>query len=290
MIFVIIPVFNRWQYTKECLISLNAQEYKNFKVVVVDHGSTDETYNCLKNEFPNVIVLKGDESMWWTAATNLGIKYAVKENCSHILCLNNDLIVNSNYIQAFIDLSAKQPKSLIGSIAIDKNNTDKVIFKGIIWNKWTAKYQSLAKKNEIPYNYEKSEYYYSDLLPGRGTLIPVSAFKEVGFFDEVNFPHYGADEDFSLRCKRNGYALLVSKKAIVKSVVEATGLNKISNQSLLKYLKDVLNSIKSPLNLKRRWLWAKRHSPFPLLYFFFDVIRILVFILKERSGKKLTRI
>jgi GT2 family glycosyltransferase len=276
MIFVIIPVFNRWHYTKECLLSLHAQECKDFKIVVVDHGSTDETSHRLKIEFPNVIVLKGNESMWWTAATNLGVKFSLKENCSHILCLNNDLTVNPNYLQTFNELIKINPHSLIGSSAVDKTNSENVIFKGIKWNKWTARYQSLAKMKRIPEAYEEPDFYYTDLLPGRGTLVTVSAFKEIGLFDEVNFPHYGSDEDFSLRCKKKGYSLLVSKKAIVHSVVEATGLTKIRNQGTLKYLNEIFSSIKSPLNLKRRWLWAKLHSPFPLMYFLFDFIRILI--------------
>ena len=275
MIFVIIPVFNRWHFTRECLKSLELQEYKKFKIVVVDHGSTDETCHQLQFEFPDIIVLKGDESMWWTAATNLGIKYGLKENCSHILCLNNDLTVDSNYIKTFNEFATKFPRSLIGSVAIDKNNNEKIIFRGTKWNKWTARYQSFAKMEKIPESYLQPEFYYTDLLPGRGTLIPASAFKEIGLLDDVNFPHYGADEDFSLRCKKKGYTLLVSKKAIVHSVVEETGLNKIRKQGSLKYLSEIFSSIKSPLNLKRRWLWARIHSPFPIMYFFFDVVRII---------------
>ena len=275
MLFVIIPVFNRWHFTRECLKSLELQEYKEFRIVVVDHGSTDETSHQLQVEFPDVIVLKGDESMWWTAATNLGIKYALKENCSHILCLNNDLTVDSNYIKTFNEFVTKFPRSLIGSVAIDKNNNEKIIFRGIKWNKWTARYQSFAKMEKIPTSYLQPEFYYTDLLPGRGTLIPASAFNEVGLLDDVNFPHYGADEDFSLRCKKKGFTLLVSKKAIVHSVVEETGLNKIRNQGSFKYLSEIFSSIKSPLNLKRRWLWARIHSPFPIMYFFFDVVRII---------------
>jgi hypothetical protein len=168
------------------------------------------------------------------------------------------------------------PHSLIGSTSVDKKNPEIVIFRGVKWNKWTAGYHSFAKMQKIPKDYIQSEFYYTDLLPGRGTLVPVSAFKEIGLFDVVNFPHYGSDEDFSLRCKKKGYNLLVSKKAIVHSVVEATGLTKIRNQGKVKYLNEIFSSIKSPLNLKRRWLWAKLHSPFPLLYFILDVVRIII--------------
>ena len=51
MIYIIIPVFNRWNFTVECLNSLINQTYKKFKIIVVDHGSTDGTSFNIKNEF-----------------------------------------------------------------------------------------------------------------------------------------------------------------------------------------------------------------------------------------------
>ena len=46
------------------------------------------------------------------------------------------------------------------------------------------------------------DYVQSDLLTGRGTLIPITAFKTYGVYDAGRFPHYAADEDFSLTCKK----------------------------------------------------------------------------------------
>ncbi|WP_342355234.1 glycosyltransferase family A protein [Spirosoma utsteinense] len=33
MIFIVIPVFNRWEYTQACLSSLNSQSYTDYKVI-----------------------------------------------------------------------------------------------------------------------------------------------------------------------------------------------------------------------------------------------------------------
>jgi GT2 family glycosyltransferase len=90
MIYIVIPVFNRWQFTQPCLQSLREQTYRNFKVIVVDHGSTDGTSEYINKEFPEALVLLGNESMWWTAATNLGVKYAIehKVDCKTKLFTN----------------------------------------------------------------------------------------------------------------------------------------------------------------------------------------------------------
>jgi GT2 family glycosyltransferase len=91
MIYIVIPVFNRINFTRECLISLRGQTYTDYKTLVVDDGSTDDTEEIIKREFPEVKVLKGDGNLWWTGATNMGIEYALKighEN-DFILTLNS---------------------------------------------------------------------------------------------------------------------------------------------------------------------------------------------------------
>lgn len=275
MIHIVIPVFNRWHFTQACLQSLQQQSYTNFKIVVVDHGSTDGTSENIKKDFPEVIVLKGDESMWWTAATNLGVQFALDNKADFVLTLNNDLIVPVNYLDTIITVSKKYPNSLIGSVSVDKSNPERVMFTGINWNKWTAKYRPNINKTNFNAIQKNQLVLTTDLLPGRGTLIPSNAFKTVGLFDEKNFPHYAADEEFSNRCKKNGFQLLVSTKSVVHSEVDATGLKNIHTRRNLSYWKDLFTSYRSPVNLKRRWAWAKLNTPLPPLYFTFDVTRIL---------------
>ncbi len=270
-----MPVLNRWSYTEKCLCSLQNQTFKDFKIVVIDHGSTDNTSDNIRKYFPEVIILKGDESMWWTEATNFGVKYAQQNNAEYVLTLNNDLIVQTDYLFHLYDVAKKNPNSIVGSVSVDINEPSKVIYTGTKWNKWTAKYRStidLSKFKEIQTTQTIIE---TDLLPGRGTLIPVKAFDDLGLFDDVHFPHYAADEEFSNRCKKNGFKLVISTHAIVQSEVEATGLKNVHKSKNIKYWRDLFTSQRSPINLKRRWYWAKLNCPLPIVYFAIDLFRIL---------------
>ena len=54
---VIIPVYNNDKYIKRCLNSVINQSIKNIKIIIVDDGSTDTSYNIIKSyaeEYDNI--------------------------------------------------------------------------------------------------------------------------------------------------------------------------------------------------------------------------------------------
>lgn len=278
MIYIIIPVHNRIKLTINCLDSLQRQTYRNFTTIVVDDGSTDGTSNIIKEKFGNMVeVLKGDGSLWWSGATNLGVKHILHKAKDEdlILTLNNDLIVKENYLEMLVECRKKYPYSLIGSFILYKNTFNKVCYGGNKWNRITAKYSNNFRDGEIIDFKVVPEVMDTDMLPGRGTLIPIKVFKAIGFFDSFNFPQYAADEDFSLRAKKKGYNLLISTKALVFSEVQETGINfKYDRPSFFNFIKS-LYFIKSANNLKVRFRFAKRHARYWIVYIIFDTARLI---------------
>ena len=78
---VIIATYNRNQYLKECLDSLVNQTFKNFEVIVVDDGSTDNTEETIK-KFTDVLHLKYvkiPNSGYPAKPRNVGVKNASAE-------------------------------------------------------------------------------------------------------------------------------------------------------------------------------------------------------------------
>lgn len=261
MIHIIIPVFNRWHFTKSCLIHLKKQTFSNFKIIVVDDGSTDNTAENLANEFPDVIVLRGDGSLWWTGGINLGLQYALNKDAEYILSLNNDTLPKADYIEKLMESALTKPNSLIGSTGVNVE-TKAINFCGErkLW--LTDSVEDLRK--EIDKSQTKQLFKVSH-FPGRGLLIPKKIFDTIGLFDEVKFPHYLADYDFTFRASREGFDIYCSLDAQLGTYPEASGANElIANKNWGNY-KEHLFGMKGAANLKYYFTYVFRHCPWYLI-------------------------
>ena len=47
LVSVIVAVYNCEKYVDECILSLIKQSYKNIEIVLVDDGSTDNSFNII---------------------------------------------------------------------------------------------------------------------------------------------------------------------------------------------------------------------------------------------------
>jgi len=293
-IFIVIPVHNRKNLTRNCLISLFKQKYRYFEAIVVDDGSTDGTSEMIQKEFPEVVLLKGDGKLYWTRATNLGVEKALQDakERDYILTLNNDIVIKPVYLNKLVDSAKRFPKSLIGSIAVNAKDGRTVVDGGVRINWLTAKFRNLGngrRYRELINN--NSPIQSVDVLPGRGTLIPVKVFKEIGLYNARKLPHYGADYELSIRAKRRGYCLLINYQTVIVSKIDATGLNNSTCVLTLGNLAKSYFSIRSPYNLYYRWNFSKLCCPWYrlLLFYTVDTIRVMLGSLRNQIFSKIKK-
>ncbi len=222
MVYALIPARNNKYDVLGLLVCLARQTFRDLKVVLVDDGSTDETEREVSTRFPQVTILRGNGKLWWAGANALGVSYLLgtAKVGDFILLINNDLTVDDNYVSLLVSSSEKLSRGVVGSTTVDCDNPE-AIYGGIRLNQELRPVQT-----RDPGVINTTDWQVPvDVLPGRGTLVPIEVFQLVGNFNEKWLPHYGADYEFFIRARRAGFRLAVSHRARVHANLKQTGIH-----------------------------------------------------------------
>jgi GT2 family glycosyltransferase len=282
-IAVLIPVFNKLEYTRKCLSSLQAAlEQGNlaatYEIVVIDDGSTDGTGDYIRSGFPAVHVVTGDGNLWWSGAINAGASYAANHlDADYLLLWNNDVEPLGAYLQRLPGLLQQLDGNTIVGSKIYADEQRKTVWSvGGSFNRW------IGKVSMIGYLKPEQEKYQRVIEPhwltGMGTILPIAVFKKIGRWDEQNFPQYLGDVDYTYRAYLSGFRLIVHPELMLVNDVSNTGL---SHGGEMKKLLRLFTDNRSLYNFRVNRAFLKKYAKGPLAYLHlcqFYAILIMSFI------------
>lgn len=120
---VVVPCFNEEVTLSNCIKSLLKQTYKNFEILIIDDGSTDNSFNIaekFKAEYPNLIKLFKKENGGKANALNFGIE---KSDGDIIVCLDADSIFMPNSLKVLMGcFSDKNIAAVGGNVKVSNRN------------------------------------------------------------------------------------------------------------------------------------------------------------------------
>ncbi len=123
---IIIPVFNKWELTSDCLTSLREHTPRNsFEVIVVDNASSDATSELLpglgKNLFgENFHYIRNAENRNFAGASNQGAQAA---RADILFFLNNDTLLTPNWDTPLLKaLKNDQSLGAVGPVLVYKSD------------------------------------------------------------------------------------------------------------------------------------------------------------------------
>lgn len=167
---IIIPIYNSSQFMLKTLISLEAQSYKNYEIVLINDGSTDNSLNILldykKNK--NNIILYSQKNSGVSAARNKGIELA---NGDFITFLDSD----DTYSPTFLEKMLARQKEKDANIVYCGFN--RIGFSG----KSSPIYNSFMEGNILnPYLQRNGYFHFSCMLIRKSILKANSINFEIG--------------------------------------------------------------------------------------------------------------
>ncbi len=120
-ISVIVPVYNASRYLKQCLDSICSQNFKDYEVICVDDGSTDDSVAILSEyaKKNNRITIVSQEHKGVSAARNTALDRA---KGSYIAFIDSDDYVKKNFLSALYSTADDTSADIVAcDLAYDKD-------------------------------------------------------------------------------------------------------------------------------------------------------------------------
>jgi len=236
-------------------------------------GKEGEAANLPSNK---LIIIKNEKNYGFSEGNNIAIRYALKKGTDYALLLNNDTVVDSEFLTELVKVAENDPQiGIVGPKIYNYDEINKIVFAGRKINFWRGKSYNIGI-NETD-NGQHDKIKEVDYIEGSCFLIKKEAIEKVGMIDSEYFVYWG-DTDWCIRAHKVGLKVVY--------VPEAEIWHKESS------------TMGGPLKVyyfnRNRFLFMKKHATqmqiFSFLISFFIIelwFRIGVFLLYYKNPKVL---
>lgn len=203
--------YNGFNDTVQMIESFKTYMSIPYEMIVVDNGSVENEAGMLKNQFPDIKVIRSETNLGFAGGNNLGI---MEVSAEFLLLINNDTFVSDNSITLLIDRMEKNPS--LGGLS------PKILFadsKRLIQFAGYTPLSTITLRNRLigfkerdigQYDHPNSTPY----LHGAAMLVRREVIEKAGVMPEIYFLYY-EELDWSLHLRRAGFQLEYNPSATV---------------------------------------------------------------------------
>ena len=168
-------------------------------VVVIDNGSTDNSVQILRKEFPNLDIIELKENLGFAS----GFNHIFEKSADYYFLLNSDIILEAGSIPKILEIMCNDPKIGIAGLNMLRVDGSQQFSYGKMPNLLSeltnrSGYQKLQKFQQI-----SKTYFEVESILGAVMIVPNYTIKTVGGMDP-NYFFFFEETDWCLRIKKAG--------------------------------------------------------------------------------------
>ncbi len=205
LVFVIILNYNHHADTLACLASVFQNDYKNFKVILLDHASSNDTAEAIRNAYSQVQIIPLVENLGYAGNNNIGIGLALEQGADWILVLNDDTVLDTSCLSSLIQIGELDADiGMLGPMVYHFNEQDVIQSAGGMLGKY---WNSIHLGQNEPDRGQFSAIREVDWISGCAILVRRAVIEQVGMLDP-NYFLYWEEIDWCLRASRAGWKIV----------------------------------------------------------------------------------
>ncbi|MEN6414737.1 MAG: glycosyltransferase family 2 protein [Veillonellales bacterium] len=266
MVYIILINYNSWQDTLECLASLKQLTFLNYKIIIIDNASQDESVQQISRNYPDAVIISSQENLGFAGGNQLGIDFALKEGAKYIWLLNNDTVVHKESLTELVHNAESFPLALLTN-KIYKYGTERDIWYcggDIHWWKGKPFHIRMHQQDD---QFAKQPY-ATTWISGCSMFAKAELFQN--YHMDKRYFLYFEDVEFCEQLKKGGISLFVIPKSIIWHKTSAS-IGKMSHIQAYYSVRNNMYFVSKQANLIHK-----------VVYFPYFIVRTLIFSLRYR--------
>ena len=240
---VIIVSYNSTPVLRQCLDSLRTHEFSgSMEVIVVDNASSDGTPGMVREEYPWVNLIAGEENLGYSKGVNIGIRAA---RGRYFFILNPDTAVKPDAIAKLMTFMDRTPEAgIVGPrLVFHDGNTQLSCRRFYTFKVLLLRRTPLGKlfpnaravRDHLMLDFDHNSTREVDWLLGAAMFVRREAVENVGLMDERFFLYF-EDVDWCYRMKQNGMSVFYHSDAVVTHGYQRDSAQSVLNRSFVSHL------------------------------------------------------
>ncbi len=202
---IIIPIWNQFSYTKDCLEHILKNTSYPYRLILIDNASDGQTRDYLRDfasdNKDKTTLIRNEENLGYIKAVNQGLKIS---DSQYVCMMNNDTLPAPGWLERMVEFAEAHPDV------------------GLINPQCGGHSDGSVDAHAAALEQYKGEYMEMNQCQGFCMLVKRELIDKIGFLDEA-FGIGGYDDtDYSMRAHKAGYRSVSIRDSYVYHRIHAS--------------------------------------------------------------------